>query len=163
MREQFRGFSEPLISTTDDDEIRSPGCVPRLAIHHAMNTIFHGRWPDLIVSGVNYGENLRMDITISGTVGAAFQAAAYGIPALAASQQVDIAHRYEYGEVDREGSTRVVRCYVERILDQLAALPSPAAPAGRDHPVHRGLHRAAGAIRRGPRDAGGSRDAGGPG
>lgn len=105
---------------------------PALAVQHAMNTIFHHRWPDLVVSGVNYGENLGMDITISGTVGAAFQAAAYGIPAIAASQQVDIAHHYEYGDVDWEGSTRVVRRYVERMIEGLAALPAPAAPAGRD-------------------------------
>ena len=104
---------------------------PALAVQHAMNTIFIDRWPDLVVSGVNYGENLGTDITISGTVGAAFQAAAYGIPAIAASLQVDIAHHYEYGDVDWDGSTRVIRSYVRRILTTLESLPAPASPAGR--------------------------------
>ncbi len=104
---------------------------PALAVQHAMNTIFVDRWPDLVLSGINYGENLGMDITISGTVGAAFQAAAYAIPAIAASQQVDIAHHYTYGEVDWEGSTRVVRSYAERMITTLSALPPPVAPSGR--------------------------------
>ncbi len=46
------------------------------------------RKPDLVVSGINYGENLGVGITISGTVGAALEAASYGIPALASSLQL---------------------------------------------------------------------------
>lgn len=103
---------------------------PALAVQHAMNTIFHQRWPDLVVAGINYGENLGMDITISGTVGAAFQAAAYGIPSIAASQQSDIAHHYEYGPMDWEGATRVVRSYAKRMIEVLGRLPAPSAPAG---------------------------------
>ena len=48
------------------------------------------RIPDLVVSGINYGENLGADLTISGTVGAAWEAASYGIPALAVSLQTDM-------------------------------------------------------------------------
>jgi len=104
---------------------------PALAVQHAMNTIFASRWPDLLVSGINYGENLGLDITISGTVGAAFQAAAYAIPAIAASQQVDVAHHYEYGEVDWEGSTRVLRAYAERLIAALAGMSPASALFGR--------------------------------
>lgn len=96
---------------------------PALAVQHAMNTIFFQRWPDLIVSGINYGENLGIDITISGTVGAALQGAAYGIPGIAASQQSEIANHYHYGELDWEGATRVVRSYASRMLDTLRAEP----------------------------------------
>lgn len=103
---------------------------PALAVQHAMNTIFYERWPDLLVSGVNYGENLGMDITISGTVGAAFQAAAYGIPAIAVSQASDIANHYEYGEMDWNGATRVVRKYAEMMLERITELPPPSADAG---------------------------------
>jgi 5'-nucleotidase len=42
--------------------------------------------PDLVVSGINQGSNLGHDITYSGTVAAAMEAAVYGIPAIAASQ-----------------------------------------------------------------------------
>lgn len=41
--------------------------------------------PDLVVSGVNTGSNMGADITYSGTVGAAFEAALRGFPALAFS------------------------------------------------------------------------------
>jgi 5'-nucleotidase len=103
---------------------------PALAVQHAMNTIFVDRWPDLVVSGINYGENLGMDITISGTVGAALQAAAYGIPAIAASQQSDIAHHYEYGELDWDGARRVIRKYASMLISLLEQRPSLPAASG---------------------------------
>lgn len=45
--------------------------------------------PDLVLSGFNVGENISTDtVTTSGTIGAALEAASYGIPAIAASIQV---------------------------------------------------------------------------
>ena len=45
--------------------------------------------PDLVLSGFNIGENVSTDaITTSGTIGAAMEAASYGIPTIAASIQV---------------------------------------------------------------------------
>ncbi len=45
------------------------------------------RTPDLIVSGINLGENLGDDITYSGTVAAAFEGIMLDIPAIAISAQ----------------------------------------------------------------------------
>jgi 5'-nucleotidase len=45
--------------------------------------------PDLVVSGINLGENIGPLASLSGTVGAAETALARGIPALAVSQGVD--------------------------------------------------------------------------
>jgi 5'-nucleotidase len=45
------------------------------------------RRPSLLLSGINYGENLGADVTVSGTVGAAIQGAVFDIPALAVSLQ----------------------------------------------------------------------------
>lgn len=45
--------------------------------------------PDLVVSGINYGENIGHSVTVSGTVGAALEAAALGIPAMAISREVE--------------------------------------------------------------------------
>ncbi len=56
-------------------------------------TVVHGilecapRKPDLVISGINYGENIGRTISASGTVGAALEAAAFGIPAIAVSQE----------------------------------------------------------------------------
>lgn len=44
--------------------------------------------PDLVVSGINFGQNVGSLASVSGTVGAAEAAAAKGIPALAASQGI---------------------------------------------------------------------------
>lgn len=58
--------------------------------------------PDLIISGINIGENLGMsELTTSGTIGAAMEAAAHEIPALSVSLQVmrgDI--KFHDGHVD---------------------------------------------------------------
>ena len=45
--------------------------------------------PDLVVSGINFGENVGPLATVSGTVGAAREAVRLGVPAVAASQGVD--------------------------------------------------------------------------
>lgn len=51
--------------------------------------IMNGQMPDLVISGINVGENISTDtVTTSGTIGAALEAASYGIPAIAASIQV---------------------------------------------------------------------------
>ncbi len=57
---------------------------PALVVAGALLGLLPAR-PSLIVSGVNYGENLGSDVTISGTVGAALQGAVSGVPALAVS------------------------------------------------------------------------------
>ncbi len=41
--------------------------------------------PDLIISGINVGENMSSEVTTSGTVGAALEGASQGIPAIAIS------------------------------------------------------------------------------
>ncbi|MGH2542221.1 MAG: 5'/3'-nucleotidase SurE, partial [Ardenticatenaceae bacterium] len=56
------------------------------------------RPPDLVISGINYGENVGVGVTISGTVGAAIEAAAFGVPALAVSLETAIHHHFTYSE-----------------------------------------------------------------
>jgi 5'-nucleotidase len=51
--------------------------------------------PDVVVSGVNLGQNVGEFVTISGTVGAALWAARHGIPAVAVSQGLPAT---EYGD-----------------------------------------------------------------
>jgi 5'-nucleotidase len=43
--------------------------------------------PDIVISGINNGSNLGQDITYSGTVAGAMEAAVIGLPAIAASQE----------------------------------------------------------------------------
>jgi 5'-nucleotidase len=77
--------------------VTTAGGYPAKAVHgYPADTIAwavtdHGvsQRPDLVVSGINFGENIGPLADVSGTVGAARAALALGIPALAASQGVD--------------------------------------------------------------------------
>lgn len=59
---------------------------PTDAVNLALRKLFVDRPPDLVISGINGGENLADDITYSGTISAAMEAALAGIPAVAMSQ-----------------------------------------------------------------------------
>ncbi|NIT14630.1 MAG: 5'/3'-nucleotidase SurE [Candidatus Dadabacteria bacterium] len=58
---------------------------PTDCINLAVNGILRHNKPDLIVSGINKGENLGDDITYSGTVSAAIEGTLLGIPSVAVS------------------------------------------------------------------------------
>ncbi len=59
---------------------------PTDALNLALRKLFTDRKPDLVISGINHGENLGDDVTYSGTISAAMEAALAGIPAIALSQ-----------------------------------------------------------------------------
>jgi len=61
---------------------------PAQAVQHGMLELAP-RMPDLVVSGINFGENMGVSITISGTVMAAYEGAAWGVPAIAVSAQME--------------------------------------------------------------------------
>jgi 5'-nucleotidase len=63
------------------------GGSPAQVVLHSVLEIMPEK-PDLVVSGINYGENPGTSITVSGTVGAAMEGAALGIPSLAVSLQL---------------------------------------------------------------------------
>jgi len=69
---------------------------PTDAVNLALKKVFpDGRGPDLVISGVNGGENLGDDVTYSGTISAAVEAALAGIPAVALSQAMrDAGHGF---------------------------------------------------------------------
>jgi len=74
--------------------------------------------PDLVISGINIGENLgKSELTTSGTIGAAMEAVVHGIPALSVSLQVtrgDI--KFHDGHVDIDFS------YAEKITERVARM-----------------------------------------
>jgi 5'-nucleotidase len=107
-RDQFSGAGRSLPSTSDGIitpqqmqvngklwTVYNVGGTPAQAILHAICEILPER-PDLIVSGINYGENLGVGITASGTVGAAMEGAGNGIPALAISLETDESDHLSY-------------------------------------------------------------------
>jgi len=96
-REQSSGMGRSLPASSDgiihretltvggrEWTVYAVGGSPAQAVLHGILEIMPER-PDLVVSGINYGENVGTGLTISGTVGATLEAASHGIPALAAS------------------------------------------------------------------------------
>ena len=61
---------------------------PADCVIYALRHMFI-QFPDLVISGINHGANLGDDIMYSGTVAAAREASAHGVPALALSQAYD--------------------------------------------------------------------------
>ena len=59
----------------------------------AVRHIMPDKRPDLILSGVNMGQNLAEDLTYSGTVAAAFEGTLVGIRCIAMSQSIGIGGR----------------------------------------------------------------------
>ena len=70
---------------------------PARAVEHAVKEIAD-RPLSLVVSGINYGENVSTIITVSGTVGAALEAAYWGVPALAVSQEITGTDYHSYSK-----------------------------------------------------------------
>jgi 5'-nucleotidase len=95
---------------------------PAQAVQHALLEILP-RYPDLVVSGINYGDNIGSGVTISGTVGAALEAASFGLPGLAMSLETDPAYHLTHSEaVDFSVAGHFTGYFAERLL----ALPLPA-------------------------------------
>lgn len=71
---------------------------PAQAVQHGVLELSAEQAPLLAISGINYGDNTGNGVTISGTVGAALEAASLGIPALAVSQQTPFDLHLTYSE-----------------------------------------------------------------
>lgn len=76
-------------------DVYAVGGSPAQAVLHGILEIMPTP-PDLIVSGINYGENIGTGVTISGTVGAAMEGAAMGFPALAVSLETHPSYHLTY-------------------------------------------------------------------
>jgi 5'-nucleotidase len=96
--------------------VYSVGGSPAQAVQHAIFEVMPQR-PDLVVAGINYGENVTTSVTISGTVGAALEAAAAGIPAMAVSQETESRYHLTHAEdIDFRAAAHFTAYFAERWL-----------------------------------------------
>jgi 5'-nucleotidase len=86
---------------------------PTDCVHVALTGMLDYR-PDLVVSGINNGQNMGDDTLYSGTVAAATEGYLFGIPAIAFSQ---VAHGWEH----IDSAARLARDIVLRRFDDLPA------------------------------------------
>lgn len=130
-REQSSGMGRSLPSTSDgiiseekmqvngqEWTVYAVGGSPAQAVQHSVLEIIPQR-PDLVVSGINYGENMGFGVSISGTVGAAMEAAAWGIPALAVSLETDKEHYFSYSnDVDFSTAAYFTALFAKKLLEK---------------------------------------------
>jgi 5'-nucleotidase len=83
---------------------------PTDCVHLAISGLFDFEH-DMVVSGINNGENLGDDVLYSGTVAAAIEGRFLGLPTVALSLR-----RPEHGEMDYSAAAKVARLIVERLL-----------------------------------------------
>jgi 5'/3'-nucleotidase len=81
------------------DRVFAVDGTPTDCVNVAVTQVLDGL-PDLVVSGINKGWNLGDDVTYSGTVAGALEAALLGIPALAVSLK-STRENYDFGPASR--------------------------------------------------------------
>jgi len=134
-REQSSGMGRSLPSTSDgiirtelvqvrgkEWNVYSVGGSPAQAVLHGILEIMP-QPPDLVVSGINYGENVASGVTISGTVGAALEAASLGIPGLAMSLETDREDHFSYSKEVDFSTAAYFTTYFARLLLEKHLLP----------------------------------------
>lgn len=130
-REQSSGMGRSMPSTSDgiisketvqvngqEWTVYAVGGSPAQAVQHGILEIMPQR-PDLVVSGINYGENMGVGVSVSGTVGAALEAVALGVPALAISLETDKEHHLSYSEaVDFSSAAYFTTVFARKLLEK---------------------------------------------
>ena len=109
---------ENLTIKEQDWNVYAVGGTPAQAVLHGILEVMKDK-PDLVVSGINYGANLGTGITISGTVGAAMEAAALGYHAMAVSLETATEHHLSYSrEVDFSSAAFFTRYFAHILLER---------------------------------------------
>ena len=118
-RTEDLGTIEEVLIQIGDNEISGYAVhgSPAYAVAHGVLEL-SDRKPDLCISGINYGENLGMIPTCSGTVGACFEAVSHGIPAIAFSIQIDFENQRKntFEEIDWTEAKLIVRYWAEKFF-----------------------------------------------
>ncbi|MDR3510858.1 MAG: 5'/3'-nucleotidase SurE [Caulobacteraceae bacterium] len=81
-------LTEPLRVRRLDERRFAVTGTPTDCVTLAVQHLVEGAKPDLVLSGVNRGQNLAEDVTMSGTVAGAIEGMALGIPGIALSQSM---------------------------------------------------------------------------
>jgi 5'-nucleotidase len=103
----------PLRLDTIGDRVFAVDGTPTDCVNIAITSVLRGM-PDLVVSGINKGWNLGDDVTYSGTVSGAFEAALLGPPGIAVSLQ-KTGQVFDFSEAAR-GAQIVAQSVLEKGL-----------------------------------------------
>ena len=78
-------LAHPIRIRKYDDRRFAVTGTPSDAVLMGIQQLLGGEKPDLILSGVNNGQNLAEDVTVSGTIAGAFMGMSMGVPSIALS------------------------------------------------------------------------------
>jgi 5'-nucleotidase len=93
------------------------GGSPAQAVLHGLLEILP-QPPALVVSGINYGENVGVGVTVSGTIGAALEAAARGVMGLAVSLETEEKEHRSYStQVDFSTAAHFTHLFARMLLE----------------------------------------------
>lgn len=116
-------FSRPLRvykMRVNDVEVYLTDGTPVDVIHLALNVL--GYRPDLVLSGINVGENLTLQhIFYSGTIAAAIESAVVGIPAIAFSADVE-----SFDELSSKEMENIAMKYIRSIVEKVSSRGLPS-------------------------------------
>ena len=119
MGDRTKLFSTTRIRIDADTKTAFHGeATPALVVRHAFYTVLRDVKIDLAISGINYGENMGYDIGNSGTVGAALECAARGVPAIAVSMQTEVTGHRAYGEIDWSAAQFFLGEFMRRFVEK---------------------------------------------
>ena len=104
-------LGDPLRVIKYDDRRFAVRGTPTDCVMLAFHDLIEGPRPDLVLSGVNRGQNIGEDVSMSGTVAGAIQGMVMGVPGIALSQSMGIFFdavraRYEVAETYAPGIIR---------------------------------------------------------
>ena len=126
------------------------GGSPAQAVLYAMIDLLPKK-PDLVVSGINYGENVGNGITISGTLGAALEGASFGVPSLAVSLQLlDDGYLHHSRDVNFAVAAHFTQVFAKKLLEEKLPpdvhvlkvdVPASATPETPWRVTRLGMHR----------------------
>ena len=89
-RSQAMSLSDIIRLRQHEEKVYSISGTPTDCVMLAIKQLMKDDKPNLILSGVNRGQNLADDINYSGTIGAAMEGAIHGIKSIAFSQVFNI-------------------------------------------------------------------------
>jgi 5'-nucleotidase len=108
-------LNDPLRMRTVDERRFAIKGTPTDCVIMGVCHILDGKPPDLILSGVNRGQNAAEDVTYSGTIAGALESTILGIPAFALSQAYSAANRQNpFWETARTHGPGIIR----KVLDK---------------------------------------------
>lgn len=114
-----RGVSlhNPVFARRLDDQVYSVSGTPTDCMIVAMSEILKDNPPDLVLSGINHGQNLAEDIGFSGTVAGALQGLQMGVRSMSFSQTRDYG-TYGGGKINWDVPLAHGPALIQKLLDE---------------------------------------------